>query len=207
MPEWDYVYETADAFQTYNRNIILKSRQMMLSWEVAAFVLWLSLYYPPSQALVVSKGGRYSKEIGERVEYIKANLSFADQITMKKNAQYTEYKFPGIQDNKIICLPADEDVTRTFSPSCIVFDEGAFFPHAGQIMSAIGPLLEGKVKFICLSTPNGEDVIFYPMWHEGSDANKIALHYRRRRRVIPFMRPGARHRPRNVSIATIPRSR
>ena len=176
VPEWPYLFDTAQQFQDFDRNIILKSRQLMLTWEVSAFAVWQAIFHPPSLGLIISKGGRYSRETGDRANYIIKHLSFSNQITVKTNAQYNEYSFPGIAENKFQCLPADEDVVRTFSPSYIILDEAAYFPYPGRLLDAVGPLLEAGVKFIILSTPNGHDVIFYPMWtNPMSDINKIEL--------------------------------
>lgn len=177
FPDWPYLMSTAHDFEIYHRILIHKTRQLLLSWLIAARLIHKCQWNTGEELICVSRGGMYSREIGLRSEVIYNNLPDWMRQPIKTNRQFGEYMFP-MTESKYMCLAADEDVGRSFSPSGIYFDEVAFFPHGSKVMAALSPLLEEEVDFVAISTGNGEDAIFYPMWHDKNvDAYKIELHY------------------------------
>jgi hypothetical protein len=185
FPDWPYLHEAANVLQ-YNRQVeMLKSRQLLVSWMLAAFLLQQTSYAEGATSVAVSKGGRESREIGARAEFIWKNLDPLIQLPMQINRAFGEYAFPDI-DSKFMCLPADPDIGRTFSAGLIVFDEMGFFPWGSLIMGSLAPIIGGMGRFVGVSTPNGRDGLFYPTWHEKNpDVKKISLHYSQR----PDMNP------------------
>jgi hypothetical protein len=181
VPDWEYLHQFARDLQENRQVELLKSRQMMISWILAAFALWSTMYKNGQTSIVVSKGGREAGEIGDRVEYIHKNLDWScGAPAMQINKTLGKYSFPDI-DSKFMCLPADPDIGRTFSAGLIIFDEMAFFPWGSQIMASLAPMLGGMGRFIGVSTPNGRDGLFYPTWHDANpDVKKIQLHYSQR---------------------------
>lgn len=195
MPDWDYIYSTARDFDNYNQILILKSRQLMISWLLAARLIHVCMFNEGEELLCVSRGGLYSREVGLRSEVIYNNLPEWMQFSIKTHKQFGEYEFPET-GSKYLCLAADEDVGRTFSPSGIFFDEVAFFPYGSKVMSSLAPLLEGSVSFIGVSTPNGKDPLFHPMWHaKGDKVHRIKLHYSQRPKRDKEWVEEARKRP------------
>ncbi len=55
FPRYVYVREIADILQFERRIAIEKSRQMIMSWVVCAFVLWVGMFRPNTLAFVQSK--------------------------------------------------------------------------------------------------------------------------------------------------------
>jgi hypothetical protein len=186
VPDWPYLHDFARALQENRQVDVLKSRQLMVSWILAAFVLQQTMFAEGATSIAVSKGGRESREIGARAEFIWKNLDPLIQTPMKSNKSFGEYAFPGI-DAKFVCLPADPDIGRTFSAGLIVFDEMAFFPWGSQIMASLAPILGGQGRFVGVSTPNGRDGLFYPAWHESTNqlVKKLTLHYSQRPDLTP----------------------
>lgn len=177
FPDWKYLMDLACDFEIYRRLLVHKTRQLLFSWIVAARLIQKCQWNKGEELICVSRGGMYSREIGLRAELIHNNLPEWMKFPIKTNRQFGEYLFPDTE-SKFMCLAADEDVGRSFSPSGIYFDELAFFPFGSKVMSALSPLLEKDVDFVGGSTANGEDSLFYPMWHdENSDVHRVTLHY------------------------------
>ena len=180
FPNWPYLMQAADDIQSHRQIAILKSRQLLLTWLLAARLVHLCTFRRGEELVCVSRGGMYSREVGLRAESIYDNLPKWMQSPVKTNRQFGEYLFLDTE-SKFMCVAADEDAGRSFSPSGIFFDEVAFFPHASKIMAALAPLLEEAVDFVAVSTPNGEDPLFYDMWHaKHDDVHRISLHYTQR---------------------------
>jgi hypothetical protein len=180
IPAWPYVRQIAEQIQRTRQTVILKSRQMLVSWILAAYALHQSMCFEGSTVLVVSKGGRESREIGERAHFIYKHLPDWLRLPIKPNAQFGEFAFPTM-DSKFICLPSTDDIGRTFSGNLIILDEMAYLPFGSLIMGALAPIIDVKGRFVGVSTPNGRDSLFYPVWHDDNpDLQKIRLHYSER---------------------------
>ncbi len=180
IPDWPCVYKIATNLGKARQTVILKSRQMLVSWILAAYALHQSMYFTGSNVLVVSKGGRESREIGDRANFIYRHLPDWLKVPNKPNAQYGEVAFPSM-DSRYICLPSTDDIGRTFSGNLIILDEMAYLPFGSLIMGALAPIIDVKGRFVGVSTPNGKDSLFYPVWHEDNpDIQKVKLHYTER---------------------------
>ena len=193
FPDWPYLHEFANELQNNRQVEALKSRQLVISWALAGFLLQQTSYAEGATSIAVSKGGRESHEIGSRAEYIWRNLDPIVQIPMEINQTLGEFRFPNI-DSKFLCLPAAPDIGRTFSAGLIIFDEMAFFPWGSQIMGSLAPILGGLGRFVGVFTPNGHDALAYPTWKDDNpDVRKIRLHYSQRPDLTPERVEKMRH--------------
>jgi hypothetical protein len=180
IPDWPFVRKIANQIDSARQTVILKSRQMLVSWILAAYALHQSIYFTGANVLVVSKGGRESREIGDRASFIYRHLPEWLKVPNKSNAQYGEVAFPSM-DSRYICLPSTDDIGRTFSGNLIILDEMAYLPFGSLIMGALAPIIDVKGRFVGVSTPNGKDSLFYPVWHDdNADIQKLRLHYSER---------------------------
>lgn len=177
FPDWKYVERLADAVIKYRQVVLLKSRQLIITWFLAAWGIHQTMFFRGALIPIVSKGGRESREIGNRAKFIWRNLPEWLRLEMKPNEQYGELNFPSM-DSKIICLPSTPDIGRTFSAGGIILDEAAFLPYGSEIMGALAPIIDTKGWFIGVSTPNGKDSLFHPLWHEENpEIHKLTLHW------------------------------
>jgi len=198
--------------EQHRQILVHKTRQLLISWLIAARLVHKCNFNRGEELICVSRGGMYSREIGLRSEVILNNLPGWMSQKVKPNRQFGEYRFMST-DSKYMCLSADDDTGRSFSPSGIYFDEVAFFPHGSQVMASLAPLLEEEVDFFAVSTGNGEDALFYPMWHrKGDNVHRITLHYSQRpgrdkvwadkAKLRPGMTPAKWAREQELSWAT-----
>jgi hypothetical protein len=157
---WPMQEAALDAVQEHPRVIILKARQLGITWLIIAYALWLCLFHPGKTVLFFSKGqleadelirrvlGMYERYTGEKAGLIKGNtaeLAWTNGSRMKS-------------------LPATENAGRSFTASLILLDEFAFMQWAAAVYSAVKPTIDGGGRMIVLSTADGLENPFHALW-------------------------------------------
>lgn len=153
FPEYPYLKKLVDVLKKERLVVILKSRQMLISWTVTAFVVWDMLFNRNSDNLFISKRKDEAIELLRRAKYIFDNLPewMKPEIGVNTKSVF-ELKE---KNSRIISLPATPDIGRTYSPNRVFADEMAFIPHDREIFSSLQPALDGGGAFIGVSTSNG----------------------------------------------------
>ena len=67
FPRWEFLRQTVAAFQRERMVVILKSRQMMVSWTTAAFLLWECLCVGDADQIIISKREEEAREMLNRI--------------------------------------------------------------------------------------------------------------------------------------------
>lgn len=168
----DYVRALWAECSDHKRVVIAKSRQMLVSWTLAAFCCHWARYKPnqaiywQSQkeedanamvALPVSKGGGYMG----RIQFIEANLPQALRQSVRCSEGQIQYPNGSI----IQAIAGGGDQIRSKVVSVYVGDEFAFQLDAKAVYTAIAPLVQKGAKAIFVSTPNGDAGQFADLWH------------------------------------------
>lgn len=140
------------AFLKFNRNIILKNRQMGLSTLAAAYALWLMTFFDDKNILVIATKQDVAKNIITKVRIMHSLLP----SWMKRKC--TEDNKLGLQYNngsKIFASTSAGDAGRSEAVSLLILDEAAFIPGMEELWGALQPTLSTGGDIIVLSTPNG----------------------------------------------------
>lgn len=183
---WPHLEKLLYAIETHDRIIILKARQIGITWLIAAYALWLCLFRPNSRILVVSEDQTKSTEFKNRVRYMYDRLpewlQVREERLDKDNDQLIEF---GVMDSAVHSLPAVKGAGRSFTASLVVLDEWAFQEYGRDIYTAILPTIEHG-KLIGISTANGKNNVFYSIWQRAKAMQNAFLPV-----FIPYhMRPG-----------------
>ena len=158
---WPHLVRRARAWQSRrSHEIVLKGRQLGLSWLAAAYALWTALRQASAKVLLISQTDDDAKELMRKVEYIYDHLavdSWVKPPTVTRNTE--ELRFLG--KGHILCVPSTERGGRGFTPTLVISDENAFHLHAPENFAAYsGGALDGG-QIIILSTANGPTGFFY----------------------------------------------
>ncbi len=175
FPDYLFVQKLIEGLCEHRILIVCKSRQMMATWSVCAWMLYRALHEDPGIYLMLSKGARDSQELLKRLKVIVKELpdEFSDEATVKA----TEITFTS--GSRIISLPATEEAPRMHSPAGVFWDEMAFTPYTEGIWTAVKPAIDSGGSFVGVSTPNGTDNVFYHLYSDKSNGfGKIKLHWK-----------------------------
>jgi len=152
----------------HKRIIILKARQLGISWLCCAYALWLCLFHPGKVVLLFSKGKMEAIELLRRVgvlydrlpDWMKQDLP----ARIKDNTEAHEWS----NGSRIQSMPATESAGRSFTASLIVLDEFAFMTWGGKLYTAAKPTIDAGGQMIVLSTAKGIGNAFHQLWLRAS---------------------------------------
>ena len=157
---WPHLVERAECWERGESEVILKARQLGLSWLVAAYTAWL-LRKPHANVLMLSQGELYAKALLDKVRFINAHHPHGVPLRVDN---VTELVAAGT----VRALPSTKDAGRGFTGSLVVIDEAAFHPWASENYKAYRPTVADGGQLIMLSTANGPAGFFFEQYQSAS---------------------------------------
>jgi hypothetical protein len=139
---------------------------MGLSTLTAIYLLWLALFNPAKEIMIVSIGNRESKEF---LKHIKIAYDRLPRWIAGKLEQENKSTLVFDNGSRIQSIPSPKYAARSFSASFLVIDEAAFIANIESLWTSAFPILSTGGKAIVLSTVNGTYGIgqwFYYKWKE-----------------------------------------
>lgn len=164
FPRYGYLKRIADALVSERRVVILKPRQMLVSWVVVAFAVWTVLFRKGERVLVVSKRQEDAYHLKERAAALFENLPPVISSRLVRIVEDNKSVITLAGGSSIHFLPASPSIGRTFTASLVILDEAAFHPWAEEIYTSLVPTLSGGGRLVLLSTPNGVGGTFHTVW-------------------------------------------
>lgn len=144
--------------------IILKARQLGISWLVCAYVLWLCFFQAGKVALLFSKGQLEANELARRISVLYHRLPAWMRAAGPELVKDNTGELIWSNGSRVQSLPATQNAGRTFTASLVVLDEFAFVQWAEQLYTALKPTIDGGGQLIILSTANGTGNLFHELW-------------------------------------------
>jgi hypothetical protein len=169
FPRYIHLKRVADAIEKHRFVIILKPRQMMISWLVIAYALWIILFRKGERVLVVSKRQEDAYHLKERASAMLDNLPPLIKYKLLRVVEDNKSTIALSGGSSIHFLPASPSIGRTFTASLVILDEAAFHPWAEEIYTSLVPTLSGGGSLVVLSTPNGVGGTFHTIWQNYKD--------------------------------------
>ncbi len=174
---WSFVRALVEALERHDRLLVVKSRQMLVTWVGCACLLHRALSSGPGVHLVLSKEERSAKELIERIRFLYDHLPEGLRGEPVKLLSGT-VSFPE-RGARILSLPAAPHAVRGLSPRTVFWDEMAFTPHDEEIWAAVKPAVDAGGRFLGVSTPNGPAGVFSRLVHGGEGRFTVhRIHYR-----------------------------
>ena len=160
-PDYDYLREFLRVMREQRMLLVPKSRQMMVTWSVVAYMLWLALFQRSGDYIFISRNERCAEELLDRARFILDHLPPWMQPKRVTNSS-EEIAFAKI-GSRILSLPASPNGPRMYSPTAVFWDEMAFTPFDEQIWTALKPALDSGGQFIGVSSSGGAMNLFARM--------------------------------------------
>lgn len=173
---WPKQKEVLDVFHNNRLTIVLKARQLGLTWLALAYALWCMITRKGFRVSALSKGEREAQELVRRIKFILRNMpsylitegpSNSKTITWEGTTERVEIHHPGGEDSVFLSFSASPDSGRTFTSSLVIIDEWAFQQWAEEIWTAAYPTINRPTggKVIGLSTGK-RGTFFERVWND-----------------------------------------
>lgn len=149
---WPGQVQALLSFITNRLNIVLKARQLGLTWLALAYAIWRMIHQPGYAVVAMSKREEDSKELARRVGFILKYLP-QTMIREKKTAGkwngptweattlVVTINHPGKEPSIFNSLTAAQDSGRSLTASLVILDEWAFQQWAREIWAAAYPTI------------------------------------------------------------------
>lgn len=157
-----------DDLENFEENIGLKYRQAGVSTVTAAWIskkLAFAQKSKPEKVLIIANKLDTSQEFANKIR------AFVDQwpswtgigFSNEKNSQ-RHYKLNNGCEVKAVAT--SKDALRGYTPTILIFDEAAFIEADNDFWAACMASLSTGGKVIVISTPNGQDAIYYEIYNQ-----------------------------------------
>ena len=153
----------AQALATIRENpqtIILKARQLGMSWLVLAYALWLCLYHEHQTVMVFSKDQDSANEMIRRVKGMYLRLSEKPSALEVDNVQTLTWE----NGSRVKSFAATEDAGSSFTASLTILDEFSKMRYADELYTAVKPTIDDGGRIVIISTAKGEGNPFHKLW-------------------------------------------
>lgn len=164
---WPHQREIIDAAMKRRRIIVLKARQLGVTWAMALFALWYAIANPSTDIVIVSVGEREAKKVNQRIRWLYDHLPAAVRSTFptgKKNTliEFSIGHFGG--ESVITSLPSSSTAGRGETVNLLILDEAAHWDQADERLASLLPTVEDVGQLIMASTANGVGGAFHKNW-------------------------------------------
>ena len=147
---WPYLIELLDSIESNQELVILKARQLGISWLMCGYALWTALFKEHANVLLISKGEDEAWELIKKIRFIFNNLPpFLQRKMDKDRRDYVD--FPEI-GSRIKALPSTPNAGSGYTATLVIRDELDKHPYAEQNFAAIGPTVDAGGKMIDLGS-------------------------------------------------------
>jgi hypothetical protein len=161
---WDAQREAIHSIMANRKNIILKARQLGITWLALHVAAWYITLFTGRTVIALSRSEAEAKELVRRLGVILRNCPLIyDQVqvqagwsgpTFKQTSMSIEVTWPDGPPCIFQAFPSSPSAGRSFTADLIILDEWAFQQWAEEIWKAIYPVINRPTggKIIGLST-------------------------------------------------------
>jgi len=176
---WFWQRGVLDRLREHTLSIILKARQIGITWLAAGYVLWKLLVMPGTRALVVSINEDEAIKVVNRIfdmfSSLPEHLQMEAKITKpSRDARPTtliEWTFPDGRISSCVGLPSTRRAGHGETATVVLLDEYSRHEYARESWKATFPTADHGGQVVVVSTANGvsneqtgEGNFFHHLW-------------------------------------------
>lgn len=168
---YDCQVDVSDMLQDGKWVIILKARQLGLTWTTAVYCTWQLVTKNMFQACVLQQNREYARDFIRRVRFVYKYLPDFLKVPITNDSRY-QISFdhgPG-DESELRVIAGGQASGRSLTADLIVMDEHAYIPNNKEARQGCEPTLEMSAgQIILISTSAGPFGDFYEVWYGAPD--------------------------------------
>jgi hypothetical protein len=145
---WAAQLDVCDALLGGRHLVVLKARQLGLTWLCLGYALWLMLFRPAAVILLFSKREDEAQELMTRLQGMYDRLPFYMQCRRVEKATLTEYRL----SNGSVAMAFPTTGGRSYTGTFVLADEADFMPDLGMFLNAVKPTVDAGGQLALIST-------------------------------------------------------
>lgn len=151
----------------YDRAIILKSRQLGITTLCAGYVLWLMIFKKDQSVLAVAPDRDKAMQILDKIQFGYDNLpKWLVEMAGAQHVENNKTKLVLKNGSKAEAISGAAKSARSKTANVLILDEAAFIENAVELWASAQQTLATGGKAFVLSTPNGYEDFFNPLWND-----------------------------------------
>lgn len=148
---WTAQFETLKTLHASKLVVLLKARQLGMTWLVLAFALWLMLFHPAATILLFSKR---DDEATDLLDFRLKGMYRRLPTWMQCRDVITNNNHQWELSNGSRALSFPTTGGRSYTANLVIVDESDFVPDLGEVLNAVQPTIDAGGQLFLLSTPN-----------------------------------------------------
>lgn len=144
--------------------IILKARQLGISWICCLYALWLCLFQAGKVVLLFSRGKDEAKELLRRIKELYRRLPDWMRESLPTVTDDNDVEFAWTNGSRVQSLAASPHSGSGYTASLVILDEASKLLFGDTLYAALKPTIDGGGQLIVLSTANGIGNLFHRLW-------------------------------------------
>lgn len=161
---FDYQQEVLTAFRENRYLVVLKARQLGLTTVAMAYALWMLLFRPGSNIVLVSKNQTTADKALELLDFMYQFLpeSIKARGPQPENsaAKHHSYRFADGMVSQITSYAATKTVAAGQTASLVLWDEAALAEYQEEVLRTLMPTTDAGGRMIVFSTARGGHNMF-----------------------------------------------
>lgn len=156
---FDYQQEVLSAFRDNRYLVVLKARQLGLTTMAMAYALWMLLFRPGSNIVLVSKNQTTADKALELLDFMYQFLPESVKVRGPKvennAAKHHSYRFADGMVSQITSYAATKTVAAGQTASLVIWDEAALAEYQDDVLRTLLPTTDAGGSLIVFSTARG----------------------------------------------------
>ena len=149
---WPHLVELAQAFRQHRLIVVVKAKQVGVSWQVAGYAVHTAAYHEAAQVTLFSKGQLEAGDLLGKSQFIHDQLPKPMQRPLAPLK--SEMVFPTMH-SRILPLPSTEDAGVGLTSTLVVMDEADYHDYFAENYDiAAKPTADAGGQVIIVSTVN-----------------------------------------------------
>lgn len=150
--------------------VILKARQLGVSWLACLYALRLCTLYAGQPVLCLSRGQLEADELIHRISFM--HHQYADRAMLPRLVKDNTADLAWSNESSVISLAATKNAGRSLTGALAILDEWAFMAWPRQTLAAVKPTIDAGGKLFIISSADGQGSAYHQFWqHAQSGRN------------------------------------
>ena len=167
---FDYQQKTLDVFRNNRYVIVLKARQLGLTTMAMAYALWMLLFRPGSNIVMVSKNQTTADKALELLDFmyqfLPESIRARGPIPENTAAKHHSYRFADGMTSQITSYAATKTVAAGQTASLVIWDEAALAEYQEDVLRTLLPTTDAGGSLIVFSTARGGHNTFARLYRD-----------------------------------------
>jgi hypothetical protein len=167
---FDYQQEALNVFRNEKYVIVLKARQLGLTTIAMAHALWMLMFRPGSNIVLVSRSQTAADKALELIDFMYQFLPEAvrDRGPKLENnaAKHHSYRFADGMTSQITSYAATKTVAAGQTASLVIWDEAALAEYQEDVFRTLLPTTDAGGSMIMFSTARGGHNMFAKLYRD-----------------------------------------